>query len=254
MVDFRTLVETLEAHPDIWVARAQFQPGASQEEIARAEAQLGVPLNREIKAFYTHHNGLAIEWMFKQSDRFQNATYEVNTSEVPFWMDLMEDYGPPFDGQIIVAPIGEVFVESYEAIENPSNFDPSVAYMEFIEYPEEKKEGRLAFADLLFESQEAFRAKLRLFDHFLRDYGNLMLFQPGKSDPDLFHCEEHWHNMNEKLVLPVSLYLHQVAHDFGLRWHRGQYFQGAEAAPVEFDPAARLTELIAETKFPGDLR
>lgn len=254
MVDFRTLAAALEAHPDIWVARAQILPGADPEDLARAEAHLGAPLDPEVKAFYAAHNGLAISWMWKPSDRFQDFSYDVDTSELPFWMDLMQNYGPPFDGQIIVAPIGEVFVDSYESIEEPSDFAPDIAYMEYFEVPKGSETGKFSLGERNFGSEAAFRSQLRIFDYYVRDNGNLMLFETGNSDPDLFHLEDDWANFQPDLVLSLSKYLHHVAHDFGLVWHRNRYFRGAEPAPASFDPAARLEQLVAETEFPGDRR
>lgn len=254
MIDFRKLVTALEAHPDIWLARAQFLPGASASSIERAENRLGVSLNPEVKAFYQHHNGLAIQWMFKHCNRFQNTEYNVDTSELPFWMDLMDHSGIPFDGQIIMPPIGEVFISSYEDIEEPSDFDPECAYTEYFRDPPMPAEGPFILGERQFESEAAFRTQLRIFDNYLSEYGNLMLFERGKSDPDLLHCDDIWDNFDSRMVLPLSQYIHHVAYNFGLRWYRWLYFRDAEPAPISFDPEARLVQLIAETKFPGDLR
>jgi len=254
MIHFQELVNALKAHPDIWLARAQILSGASADSIKRAEDRLGAPLHPEIKEFYTNHNGVAIEWMFKHSDRFNISDYKVNTSELPFWMDLMQLYSPPFDGQIIVAPIGEVFINSYDDIEECSDFAPSIAWIEYIEEPTEINLGSYIFGGRKFESEIAFRSQLRFFDAYLRDTGNLMLFEPGKSDPRLIHMEEIWLNFSPEIVMPLSKYIHHVAYDFGLRWNRGSYFKDVPNAPISFDAQTRLAQLITETKFPGDLR
>lgn len=254
MIDFRQLVTTLKAHRDIWVAREQILPGASPEMLQKAETCLGAPLHPEVKAFFAHHNGLAIEWMFKHTDRYQSGPYKVDTSELPFWMDLMTDYGHPYDAQIIVAPIEEIFMDNYNEIKAHSDFAPAIAYMEYIELPEGEEEGRFTLGDRQFKSETAFRSQLRIVDYYTRDIGNLMLLEHGKSDPDLFHLEDHWNDFNADLVLPLSKYLHHIAYNFGLRFQRYLYFRRPSSVPLTFDLTSRLEQLIAETKFPGDLR
>lgn len=244
MMDFRALVAVLQAHPDVWVARAQFLPGAEAADFERAEAQLGASLHPDIKAFYAAHNGLAIEWIFKHSPAYQEGGLEVDTDELPFWMDLMSDYGHPFDGQVIVAPIGEVFVDGYDSVEEPSEMEPEIAYVEYFRDPPAPSSGPFLLGERSFASEADFRSRLRIFDHFLRDYGNLMLWEAGQSDPDLFHLEDDWHNFRADRVLPLSHYLRHLAYDFGLRWQRGGYFKEGDLPPADFDPAERLQALV----------
>lgn len=255
MINFKEIAKALEAHPDIWLARAQFLPGASASAIEKAEKNLGAPLHPEIKAFYSHHNGIAIEWMFKQSNRFQDHEYKVDTSELPFCMDLLENYGPPFDGQIIVLPLEDVFIKSYDDIEKESPFAPDIAFMEYIETPDEPSVAPFLFGTQTFDSETAFRAQLRYFDFYARDDGNLMLFEQGQSNPTLLNLEDHWTNFDPKCTLPLSQYLHRIAYDFGLRGGpRYQYFRRPTLVPTSFDTNTRLAQFVNETKFWGDLR
>ncbi|MFK7934849.1 MAG: SMI1/KNR4 family protein [Saprospiraceae bacterium] len=260
MINFQKIANALAAHPDIWLARAQILPAATAAQIQRAEEQLGAPLHPEIKAFYEYHNGVAIQWMYKKSDRFQARKYDVDTSELPFWMDLFGGDFLPFDGKIIINPIGEVFVRSYDEIEEYSDFSPEIAYREYIEMPDLPVAGAYTFGERQFTSQEAFHQQLRLFDFSSLDDGTLMLFEPQKSDPDILYTEDHWQNFEPKLTLSLSKYLHHIAYNFGwLGWSgyqglRRGYFKGAAPAPSHFDVETRLAELIENNKFYGDLR
>ena len=268
MINFRELANALEAHPDIWLGRNQIFPGASPAAIERAETILGAPLHPELKGFYTNHNGLAIDWMYKHSTTFQEDYDKEDTAELPTWDELLRegiaghDY-IRFDGRIMILPLEDVFIKSYKGIEEKSPFaveEPFASACGYIsdkeweeELPTPASESFL-FGEKIYESEMAFRAQLRYFDAFSSDDGNLILLESGQSNPMLLHLESYWTNFRPKLTLPLSQYLQHVAYDFGLRDGRHEYFRKPKPVPISFNVESRLAQLIAETEFYGDLR
>lgn len=268
MINFRELANALAAHPDIWLGRNRILPGASPAVIERAETILGAPLHPELKAFYTQHNGLAIEWMFKHSTTFQEDYCEVDTSELPLWEELLgegkwhNDY-IRFEGRIIILPLEDIFIKNYKGINKRSLFsveEPFASECGFISEKEWEEElptppsETFTFGEKVFESEMAFRAQLRYVDAFFSDTGNLLLLEEGVSNPILLHLEDYWTNFEPKLTLPLSQYLHRVAYDFGLSHNRHRYFRDPKPVPTAFDVETRLAQLIEETEFHGDLR
>lgn len=99
---FERLVAELRAHPEVEVFASEIRPGATADQIARAEAELGVKLPAAMRGFYAEANGLFLEWGTRGSDR------EELTS--PFGYP---DYGQPV-GCINLLPVEHVMSTEWE--------------------------------------------------------------------------------------------------------------------------------------------
>ena len=260
MLNFKKIAAALEAHPNVWLIRAHFWPGATDEQIATAEANLEAPLHPDLIEFYKRHNGLFVKWLSKDSPLFASGNYEeisktdlrILEEEELLWYDLMRPDGLPtkWDGQMVFASVQEVFGKEYTYAPGGTDLDPAMAWFEYIkdspiDSAELSRAKPFVIAGRTFASELDFRAQLRLFENHSEDRGKLMLWEPGKSDPEVFHCETHWCSFDLKFSMPMTEFIRGAAYNFGTH-HWCEPFYGVERAPRSFDPTQRLEEVLAE--------
>lgn len=107
---FHEMVEELRKRPDIAVARVHVAPPVSEDTIARVHAKLGFSISERILDFYRQANGLALEWVPKQSAAYDPASHDEECSE-PFDMVPQDVAG----GVLNIYPL-ESIVDDYEDV------------------------------------------------------------------------------------------------------------------------------------------
>ncbi|MEM6271694.1 MAG: hypothetical protein AAF998_19815 [Bacteroidota bacterium] len=244
-MNFKPVLNALEAHPEIEVTRGILLPGISETALRQVETAYGGPLKPEIRDFYRHHNGVVIEWIWQGSDLYEAPGRPREDAELPFVLDLLNDYSPPLDGQLILLPLEEVLVPDFEEFSAHSDFGTEIAYAEYLEPEDASLAGpAVQFGERRYRSEEDFRAQWRYFDFYLRDSGAVLLYEGGQPDPTVLFVETSWSRYDPARQLPLSAYLNRVYQDLGFRWRRHKYFETPADKDSDASPAERLAELL----------
>jgi len=124
MIDLSNILQLLREHSDILVTRDYIGTGASEETLQGVEAILGVPLDPWLRLFFSQYNGIAIEWVHKDGPHYRppEDLEEEEQDEIPHLLELLEGNEAEVDGRIIVMPIEEVLVASYESSNSFTDF------------------------------------------------------------------------------------------------------------------------------------
>ncbi len=247
----QNIVSLLENHPEIQLVNGRVLEPASEERIVKAESVLGARLDPVIRQFFLDHNGLNVEWIFKGRSDYEAEAF-LRKDEVMILPELLEDDYPPRDGQLIIMPIEDIFIEDFDEEEGYFASGTDEAWDIYLrEGYGELKEGPFEFGRTTYSSEIEFRRRLRYIDFFQRDMAVALLLEPGNPDPPVLFEEVRGGSFDVSRQIPMSVYLQLVMRDFGLRWWRHRYFDASPGEFVPADPVAHLEDIIGICRRQG---
>lgn len=238
------LLSFLEAHPQVQVTRAMLNPGASPEVLQKVEADLGCPLAPSLREFYLAHNGFVLEWICKDTPRFDEEAHVRHDDDLPTMVEYMWDKGPLVDGQLVFPPMEEVFVRQIDEDTLFSDLSAAEAHEEYLEDAEGEDDSPYEFDGKTYDNESDFRSRLRYVDFFLPEIGVVLLFEEGNPDPNIYYEAYRGGGFHEGRKMPLSQYLAVVMQNFGLRWRRDMLFTAPDRIATKVDPAERLEEIL----------
>ena len=102
----QNMLAQLEAHPEVTLVRKVLNEGIDLEELEAIEAELGCALAPGIRNFFLEHNGFTLEWHW--TGNIMEGEEMPDFEEEAHLPDLLYDYGPPVDGQFMIACLDEL--------------------------------------------------------------------------------------------------------------------------------------------------
>ena len=227
------MLAQLEVHPEVTLVRKVLNEGIEVEELEEIESELGCELVPGIRDFFLEHNGLTLEWYWTGNPKIEEAEL-ADFDEEAHLPDLLEDYGPPVDGQLMVASLDEFMKPSYEEIDLMDPFGAAEAFFEIIQSSQETGgSDAFSFGDRIFETEKTFRSHLRYFDFFSRNTGAVLLYETGNSDPTVLYEPFRGGGYAPDKKVTLSQYLEYALSHFGLRWRRDLLFNGQQILDLE---------------------
>ncbi len=101
----RELVAELERHPGVELSSAAIRPPADEQQLAAAEAAMGVPLPDDLREFYRQADGASISWRQPTPDDV-DADYHGSIELLPVdevsrdWRGIVHDDDDPADDPV----------------------------------------------------------------------------------------------------------------------------------------------------------
>lgn len=242
-MNIHAILSLLDQHSEVQLDRVLVRPGCSEAVLQQYESELGVQLHPGTRAFFLAHNGVALEWHAKGHIGFDPSSETIQTDEFPGLMELLEDYGPPFDGQLIVLPLEEFLQPDLELADIFSPYGAADAHFQH-HIAEDGGDGSFEFGDRSYSDEGDFRSQLRYFDFFQRDTGVSLLYEKDNSDLPVLYEPFRGGGYNARHQMPLSQYLNMAIRHFGLRHRRDLWFKRPDFITSSENPAQRLEDIL----------
>lgn len=223
---FNATVERLRAHPEIEVYEVDVRPPASERDIRQAEKSVGHTLPDDLRAFYTAHDGVFLEWGLR------GRTYAARTAKYGY-----PDYGQP-PGCINLLPVHAAMTAEWLDTSHVNEIEPE--HRELLFGAAEEDEGA--------EDEDEDKVEVVCVDNFSKYNHADLIF--GAS-PVVVVSTDHGADMNSSDFVSFSTYLELVLSVYGVN----RYTHGIGGAwrrkPQRVDAWTRvldLDELVAELR------